>query len=215
MMTVLRTGPAPTRAASRRRAWSRAAAILAVALFATGCPRPAPVRSEPPPAVSGRTADVPELQRRYAWLSDFGFQERRVQEIIDGLQFDSISLQRTACYGTCPIYQVVLRRDLSATYQGERFVSRLGAWHAGVPLEVYGRLSYLIERLDVMAMDSSYSRPVTDLPTSTLRIWPRGAVRPKAVSDYANAAPPEVRIVMSMIDGIVGDLTWTRSRPPG
>lgn len=164
----------------------------------------------PAPPVAGSTA---ELQRRYAWLSDIGYDERRVREITDGLPFDSISLERSACFGTCPVYRVVLRRDLGATYVGERHVERIGAWHARVPLRDYGLLAWLVERLDVMAMDSSYTRPVTDLPTATLRIWPRGAPRPKVISDYAYAGPLELRTMMEMVDGLAARLEWTRSRP--
>ena len=187
-----------------------AASILALCLSAAACRHTPEVRPAPLPPVAGSTA---ALQRRYAWMSELGYRDRRVREIIDGLQFDSISLQRSACYGACPVYQVVLRRDLSATYQGERNVERIGAWHAGVPLRDYGLLAYLVERLDVMAMDSSYALPMTDMPTATLRIWPRGAAQPKVISDYGYEGPPELRTVMEMLDGLAGRLQWTRSRP--
>ena len=191
----------------------RAAAVLALCLSAVACRNPAPgVRSAPLPPHPDPAA---ELQGRYAWLSEFGHDDRRTQEIIDQLQFDSLSLERSECYGTCPVYQVVLRRDLSATYHGERYVERIGAWHAGVSLGAYGRLSYLIERLDVMAMDSSYALPVTDMPTATLRIWPRGGARRKVISDYGGAGPPELWAVIKTIDAIVADMQWTRSRPTG
>jgi hypothetical protein len=186
------------------------AALLALCLGAAAC-RPAPDgRPEPlPPAA----APAAELQRRYAWLSELGHDDRRTQEIVVGLRFDSISLQRSRCYGSCPVYRVALRRDLSATYQGEANVERIGTWHAGVWIDAYGRLSYLIERLDVIAMDSSYARPITDMPTATLRIWPRGAARPKVISDYGSAGPPELWAVMEMVDAIAADTRWTRSRP--
>ena len=188
-----------------------AAGIVALSLSAAAC-RPAPeAPSAPVPAAPDPDA---ELERRYAWLSGMilgGGQSE--QEIVDALAFDSISLERSACYGSCPVYQVVLRRDLSATYHGERNVERTGAWHGGVYVFDYGRLSYMVERLGVMAMDSSYAQPVTDMATATLRIWPRGAAAPKVVSDYGEAGPPELWAVIQLVDAIATRIRWTRSRP--
>jgi|GEM_PF-5591803 len=186
------------------------AAILALCLCAGACRhppeiRPVPLPHEPEPAT--------ELQQRYAWLSGFSYDDRRTQEIVGALRFDSISLERGECFGSCPVYRVVLRRDGSAVYYGERFVEHEGAWHGGVYLFDYGRISYLVERLGVMAMDSSYTRPITDQVTTTLRLWPRGSATPKVVSDYAGAAPVEFWAVVEIIDGLAARTRWTRSRP--
>jgi len=186
------------------------AAILALCLSVGACRhapdiRPEPLPHEPEPAM--------ELEQRYAWLSGFFYDGKRVQEIVDALRFDSISLERGPCYGACPVYRVVLRRDLSAVYHGEQFVERQGAWHGGVSLFAYGRLSYLIERWGVMAMDSSYTRDVTDQATATLRVWSRGSATPKVISDYADAGPVELWGVEHIIDGLADRTQWTRSRP--
>src|SRR6187200_1158641 len=37
-----------------------------------------------------------------------------------------IGLERTACFGKCPIYSVVIKSDGSVQYTGEKFVERLG-----------------------------------------------------------------------------------------
>jgi hypothetical protein len=189
----------------------RAATLLALCLSTAACPHPAPeVRHEPRPEVPGTPAA--ELQRRYAWLSGPGYEDPR-PEIMAGLAFDSVSLERGACYGTCPVYQVVLRRDLNAVYRGERFVERTGTWYGAISLTAYGRLSYLIERMGVMSMRSSYTRGVTDHSTYVLRIWPRGAATPKVVEEYAHAGPPELWAVMAAVDAISGGTQWSRSPP--
>ena len=37
-----------------------------------------------------------------------------------------MSLSRTACYGTCPVYSVTIDADGSITFQGREFVKSLG-----------------------------------------------------------------------------------------
>src|SRR5438093_11038358 len=38
----------------------------------------------------------------------------------------TITLERSECYGTCPIYSVAIRGDGSGTYRGEKYVAIKG-----------------------------------------------------------------------------------------
>ncbi|WDI30331.1 DUF6438 domain-containing protein [Hyphococcus flavus] len=40
--------------------------------------------------------------------------------------YDQISLERTACFGFCPIYKVVVNEDDVLSFRGERFVAETG-----------------------------------------------------------------------------------------
>ena len=39
---------------------------------------------------------------------------------------DSITLERTACFGTCPMYKVTIASDGAVTFQGQRFTKTIG-----------------------------------------------------------------------------------------
>src|SRR5690242_20304163 len=52
-----------------------------------------------------------------------------------------VRLQRTACFGTCPVDEVVLRTDGTASYCGERFVDRVGRYRGSVPPEQLAQLA--------------------------------------------------------------------------
>ena len=43
-------------------------------------------------------------------------------------QITEIRLERTPCFGSCPVDEVILRPDGSATYIGKRFVKRIGRY---------------------------------------------------------------------------------------
>ena len=40
----------------------------------------------------------------------------------------SISLERTACYGTCPVYKVIIFADGTVLYKGDRNVTHVGSY---------------------------------------------------------------------------------------
>jgi len=44
----------------------------------------------------------------------------------DTTQIDAITLERTSCFGTCPVYKVSVRRDGSVAYDGKQFVRVTG-----------------------------------------------------------------------------------------
>jgi hypothetical protein len=124
------------------------------------------------------------------------------------LPFDSISLERQACFGTCPVYTVVFGRDRRAHLRGTRFVERTGAWEGRVSTYDMGRLSFMVERFDVLDLDPLYTAHMTDVPTATLRIWRRGARRPVQIDDEGGVGPAELVAVMTAVDALRGATRW-------
>jgi hypothetical protein len=120
-----------------------------------------------------------------------------------------ISLERTGCFGNCPIYKVTLRRDGTATYLGKRFSRRDGVFH--------GKLGYGFERLaeflyqqGFFNLDENYSAPFTDLDTAIVTVVSDG--KTKAVTDYGSAAPVELWGLEKLIDSISEEITWKQEK---
>lgn len=61
-------------------------------------------------------------------------------------QISSVLLQRGPYLGTCPVYDVTLRVDGAATWNGGRLVDRLGSSEAQIDVNDYNRLASFIER---------------------------------------------------------------------
>jgi hypothetical protein len=113
-------------------------------------------------------------------------------------QITEVTLERTACYGSCPIYKVTLRRDGTISYKGEEFVELKGAYEG----KVYGfeRLAQLILSNGYFSLKNNYTINATDLP-STITTVVSGGKR-KTVTNYGDTGPIELWGIEMAIDGM-------------
>src|SRR5882724_1752479 len=90
-----------------------------------------------------------------------------------------VRLQRTSCFGPCPVYTVTLDARGTVTYEGERFV------------RVVGRRTAQVERIHFFQMRDAYRvienpdgtvSSVSDMPTKTVTVTANN--RTKSVEDY-------------------------------
>ena len=122
-----------------------------------------------------------------------------------------VSLQRTACYGSCPAYTVTLSGQ-GVVYEGDRFNAVMGTHHA--PLE-QGALRALAERMrnaGWFGMEDKYRANWTDNPTQTVTLTVDGQT--KKVIDYVGieaGMPDAVRDIEYEIDRIAGSGRWVRA----
>jgi hypothetical protein len=122
-----------------------------------------------------------------------------------------ISLERTGCFGSCPIYKVILRKDGTATYIGKRFVSRLGTYHGKVE---YGflALAELVYRQGFFNLKERYAAPYTDLSTAIVSVVRHG--KRKTVENCRGEAPIELWGIEMVIDALADDVKWTEDKSP-
>jgi hypothetical protein len=153
--------------------------------------------------------DSPDL---YRFLDQPGVGMEDVDSIWARLPYDSIYLRREPCFGTCPMYEATLYRGGRARYTGTRFVENVGEYKGEVTLQDYGRISYLLDRLEFMALPDSFSVPYTDLPGATMVVnrRPEGM---KAVHDYGYVGPVELWTLMEVFDGVVRRIQWEKAGP--
>lgn len=109
-----------------------------------------------------------------------------------------IILERTACYGTCPIYTVSILGNGSATYQGEQFVKTLGVQKYGIPVNDVEELVALIYQKNYFSLKDRYEVGATDLPTiiTTVRVGDKI----KSVENYGGAGPAQLHEIEQKID---------------
>lgn len=124
-----------------------------------------------------------------------------------GEQIMEVSLERGACYGTCPVYKVTLKRDGTAIYEGKRFVERQGTYTGNI--YSFDRLAQFIEAEGYFKLKDDYSINVTDLSTTTTSVVRAGGQR-KTISDYAGAGPIELWAIETAIDGVVAHTKWQK-----
>ena len=126
-----------------------------------------------------------------------------------------IRLERTSCYGPCPIYTVTIDARGTVTYDGAKHVRVVGRRTAQVDPAVTTKLLAGAERIRFFDLrdayrviehsDGSVSGP-TDLPTRIVTITVNG--RTKRVEDYVGA-PDSMGEFEHDIDEAAGTKRWT------
>jgi|TARA_B100000959_G_scaffold256017_1_gene288853 hypothetical protein len=111
-----------------------------------------------------------------------------------------ISLERTPCYGTCPIYKMEVFSDGSAFFHGERFVDKIGDFQFTVSKKTIDYILKQAEEIDFFEMKDKYTGNITDLPKTITFIKSEKAE--KKIIDYYNA-PKILKEFESLVDGCI------------
>ena len=104
-----------------------------------------------------------------------------------------ISLQRTACFGTCPIYKIEIFSDGSGIYTGTRFVENIGVIEFSLSETQINLILTQSESIGFTNMKEEYSEPISDLPTTFIQI------KNKRIRDYIGA-PKTLKNLENLID---------------
>jgi hypothetical protein len=120
-----------------------------------------------------------------------------------------ITLTRTMCFGTCPVYTVEIDGDGSVVYNGGNFVVERGERRAKIAPEQVRALYEAFRKAEFFWLLDGYHSGVTDMPTQTLTIAFDG--RSKQVVDYAGAMigmPRGVGELERLVDTTANTARW-------
>jgi hypothetical protein len=125
-----------------------------------------------------------------------------------------ITLERTACFGSCPVYKLTVRGDGSLTYEGHKFVRVEGSRQGTLDKEAVAQIAQAFIDADYFELKDRYSAienpdgtetVVTDLPSTYTSISLNR--RRKAVADYVGA-PKKLIELEEKIDRITNSKRW-------
>jgi len=127
----------------------------------------------------------------------------------------SVTLKRTACEGTCPVYAVSIQGSGLVEYLGEWHVDIPGAQTGKVPPEKFMDLLRYFEELHFFDLQDKYFENCTDLPTAIISILVDG--KTKQVSNYFGGCDgaksgPQVDLakLAEQIDNAAGSGRWVK-----
>jgi Domain of unknown function (DUF6438)/Ankyrin repeats (3 copies) len=127
----------------------------------------------------------------------------------------SVTLKRTACYGTCPVYSVLIHGDGLVEYLGELNVDIPGDQTGRTPPENLIDLLRDFEGIHFFDLQDKYSEACTDLPTAIISILVDG--KTKQVSNYFGGCEgvksgPQVDLarLAEQIDKAAGSGRWVK-----
>jgi hypothetical protein len=124
-----------------------------------------------------------------------------------------ITLERTMCYGTCPVYKLVVQGDGLVSYDGEYFVKVIGYQTATVNKGQMRKLLIEFKKARYFALNDRYdSYDCTCMPDTITSLTILG--RTKSVFHYHGdcSAPKRLTRLEDAIDRIVGTDRWVKLR---
>lgn len=151
----------------------------------------------------GRPTPAPPVPDRYAFL----YQMVPPDGVQASFPIESIRIERSGCFGSCPVYSATIRADGTASYFGGRHAPRSGSQRGEAPFLAFARLAYFVERSGFAEMQEYYVAGWTDDETVTVTVtWRDG--RRRSVSDYGRFGPPDLWILQQAIDAVVDRVRW-------
>ena len=79
-----------------------------------------------------------------------------------------LRLNKSACYGECPIFNFELRKNGTAKFYGRGFVEYIGKYNIQLKSSEYLEVFKKAEEIDFYDLDEVYDASVTDVPSSTI-----------------------------------------------
>lgn len=121
----------------------------------------------------------------------------------------TITLERTACFGTCPVYKLTITGNGTVVYEGHDFVQVKGVQTSSIGTAQVQDLVDAFEQADFLTLTDYTEQKVTDLPSAITSITIGGQT--KTVNHYYgdDSAPQQLTDLESKIDEIVNSKQWT------
>jgi len=117
------------------------------------------------------------------------------------------SIERTFCFGTCPVYTLTIGVNGNATYEGTRNVDMLGTYSGKFTPAQMNTLIESAKNIEYLTMESSYDNPhVTDLPSTTTSIVIDG--KRKQVMRRIGF-PQSIKVFEDTFDELAKEVKWT------
>jgi hypothetical protein len=140
-----------------------------------------------------------------------------VEETASGRSGESaITLERTSCFGHCPVYRLAVSADGKVSYEGTANVKHLGAASGEVPAN---RVNALLDELDKAGYFSfadrytpaepTCGRYATDLPSTITSASLNGRSKRIVYDHGCGAAPGALTVLEQRIDEVLGSSRWT------
>jgi|SRR5215831_6090232 len=114
------------------------------------------------------------------------------------------------CEGRCPVYEVVLRKDGTASYEGTRYAERKGKYHATGANYYFNRLATLMTNSRFRDFQNVYGPGGIDEGLVITSVT--DSAGRKTVTDHGSHGPIELWGIEMAIEGSLSQIDWQRDR---
>lgn len=132
---------------------------------------------------------------------------------------DSITLERGACFGACPIYEVTITSDGTVNFEGRQYTKTKGTAKGHISVQDFRRLVAEFERINYFSLPDRYApgtsvcpQVITDMPSADTSIHLKG--KSKTVSHYYGCGNSgvlgQLTALENKIDEVAGTQKWIK-----
>jgi hypothetical protein len=118
-----------------------------------------------------------------------------------------VAWKTTACYGTCPVYDIVVYDDMSSVYHGRAFVEHMGkrAIHF-TTADLKPALDHIVS-MHFFDMPREFDSRLTDVPTTYVRVYRRDGTfhEVRARADLPTAMQTLLRMLRKLVGPLIGN----------
>ncbi len=107
-----------------------------------------------------------------------------------------ISLEKKACFGTCPIFSINIFNNGEVIYYGKKFVKKLGNLNLELNQKEINKILNKAKEINFNNLKSEYTDNISDLPTTYVTI------NKKTIKNYYGA-PKELKDLEKLIESII------------
>ena len=122
-----------------------------------------------------------------------------------------IKIERTPCYGRCPVYSLEIMSNGKIKYEGKRNVDKMGVYNYKVSPQKVKSLFAFIEKNKISSLKNKYEQVVTDLPRLHMAFII--AKKTKKIQN-AEAGPKYLEEIANRVDAVWNELNIDRSPIP-
>jgi hypothetical protein len=115
------------------------------------------------------------------------------------------SIERTACFGQCPIYRATFYDNGEVRYVGRRFVEMTGTFTTLVSAEELAEIDAFAETVGYHGFKDAYPTPISDFPTCITSHRKGDKVKTILNGEHA---PPDLIGFERMLDGLLKGRDW-------
>jgi len=116
-----------------------------------------------------------------------------------------IELKTTSCYGTCPVYELLIYSNGTAYLKGIKHLDKIGEYSSKLNYEKLNELKSEFERINFFELQDAYQSKFKDLPTKYISYFKNGET--KTIMAYDNI-PKDLNNLIKKIENLLKELDW-------
>ena len=117
------------------------------------------------------------------------------------LTIETVKFSATECFGTCPVFQLIINKDGSVSYKGVQYVDKMGDYNLIMPKAELSYLISLLAAINPPRLSDQYSVDATDNPTIYLAVrYTDGQT--KSIEDYGERGTYGLAVLYKFLLGL-------------